>query len=80
MATVILKALGALLGFLLMLGGLILFSYSLWWFVTRPASGAGGWASGLGHGFALLFMIVGGLALLIGLLLLWVSVRKKRAV
>ncbi|MEM0450430.1 MAG: hypothetical protein QXO17_02525 [Nitrososphaerota archaeon] len=72
----VVKALLIAFGVLLPMAGLPLVAYNAYWLAARSGGSGGGWLSGLGAGFALLFAIVGLILTLIGGLLLFLGLRR----
>ncbi|MEM1954436.1 MAG: hypothetical protein QXP81_06995 [Nitrososphaerota archaeon] len=64
-------------GVLFLIAGLPLVAYNAYWLATRGGESGGGWLSGLGAGFALLFAIVGLILTLIGGLLLFLGLKHR---
>ncbi|MEM5802183.1 MAG: hypothetical protein QXQ18_02225 [Candidatus Aenigmatarchaeota archaeon] len=72
----ILQILKIFFGFLLSVGGVTLIIYNAYWLMTRSKV-SGNILGGLGIGFAILFIIVGVVLLLIGGILLYFSRKRK---
>ncbi len=64
-----LRLLRKLTGSILLITGMLLIIYNVYWLYTHSASAAGGFAGGLGEGFALLLTGVGILLAIAGFLI-----------